>query len=162
MPFLVLFRSESMEPISLFRELQKKVEQERVRTTQVKCSDEWYAFDKQIQALQASQQLLLDGIPDSTAELMEAKKVVMEQMKQQGVFNIENVYAKIKEKNEVNKTKVLNVLGGDIGILMELATFTQVALKDFGKANPAMKHALLNCIETVSQEITDVEIQVDS
>jgi hypothetical protein len=35
---------------------------------------------------------------------------------------------------------------------------TQVALKDFAKINPAMKSALLDCVEVVSKEIVDLEI----
>jgi len=53
---------------------------------------------------------------------------------------------------------VLEVIGGDFGIFQELATISQVKLKDFAKTQVGLQKPLMNCIEIVSKQIKDIEL----
>src|SRR3990167_1334130 len=100
---------------------------------------------------------MLEGLPDSTAEYDAAKREMIEAMKAEGRSSFETVSARFKEKKEVNRIKVLNVIGGDLDAYISISNISQVALKDFCKGNP-LKNELMECVEVTEREIIDLEI----
>lgn len=139
-------------------ELKKKVDQENMQRVRVRYGEEWTALQKQIDALMEKQEELLSGIEDSSAEYDAKKSELIERMKAESIYAIDNVSAKFREGKEVNRSKVLAALGGDLDMYFTISNITQVALKDFAKDNPSLKDGLMDAIEVVSKEVVDVEI----
>lgn len=139
-------------------ELKAKVEAENVERAKVRFGEAFTALTKQIDALVAKQDELLAGLPDSSLEYDSLRKEIIERMKEEKVYAVGSVSAKFREKKEVNRTKVLDALGGDLDAYFTISNITQVAIKDFVKDNPEFKEGLMESIETVSKEVVDVEI----
>jgi hypothetical protein len=97
-----------------FTELTKQVTAEKKQRAELELSDAYLAISKQIVALEELQKAMLKELPDSSAELEAAKADLIQFFRDQGITAHGDVYAKIKEKNEVNRSKLLNVIGGDM------------------------------------------------
>jgi len=139
-------------------ELKKKIEAENTERAKVRFGEAWTDIQRQIDALMKKQEELISGIEDSSTDYEAKKREVIDQMKAQNVYAVGNVSAKFKEKKEVNRSKALEALGGDLDMYFTISNITQVALKDFAKENPAFKKGLMEAIEVVSKEVVDVEI----
>ena len=139
--------------------LKTRLEAETAERAKVMSSDEYTAIGEQIVELMRKQDALLAPLPDSRLEYDELRKQVIEEMNKEGIFAVGNVAAKWKEKSEVNKERVMTTIGGDIDQYFTLSHVTQVKLKEFAKENPELKKELLNCIEVVSREVIDLEVQ---
>lgn len=139
-------------------ELKKKLDLEAAERAKVVSSEEYAAIGKEIDALMQKQNALLAPLPDSRLQYEELRKQVIDAMNREGVWAVGQVAAKFREKSEVNTSKVLQVIGGDMDIYISLSNITQVRLKDFAKTSPELKKPLLDCIETVSREIVDLEV----
>lgn len=137
--------------------LKRDLDLQEAEQIKVKFSDEYVALGKQIEELMQKQDELLP--PVNKEEYNEVLREVMEAMKNEQVYQVGNVTAKFREKKEVNTSKVLHAIGGDMDIYISLSNITQVALKDFAKNSP-IKKDLMDCIETVSKEITDVVVKL--
>lgn len=139
-------------------EIREKIEQERIARDRLRSSEEWVELQKQIDLLLEKQGKLILSLEDSSIEYEAKKREIIEKMKEENVYAVGNVSAKFREKKEVNRSKALEALGGDLDMYFTISTITQVALKDFAKENPAFKKGLMDAIEVVSKEIVDVEI----
>lgn len=140
-------------------ELKKTLDLEAAERAKVIASPEYQSLAQRIEACMLQQNSMLSGAPDSRLEYEALRKRVIEEMNKEGIFAVGNVAAKWKEKSEVNKERVMTTIGGDIDQYFTLSHVTQVKLKEFAKENPEMKKELLNCIEVVSREVVDLEIQ---
>lgn len=140
-------------------ELKKTLDLEAAERAKVLSSDEHAAIGKEIDALMQKQNALLAPLPDSRLEYEELRKQVIDAMNREGVWAVGQVSAKWKERNEVNKERVMSVIGGDIDLYFTLSNVTQVKLKEYAKENPDLKKPLLACVETVSREIVDLVIE---
>ncbi len=141
-------------------ELKRTVDLEDAARAHAKYEPDYLALAEQIDALMKQQDAMLAGLPDSRSAYDSLRKEVIERMNTEKVYALENVSAKWKERNEVNTSKVLQVIGGDMDIYISLSSITQLKLKDFAKVTPELKKPLLECIETVSREIVDLSIEV--
>lgn len=121
-------------------------------------SEEYRNLQLSIENAQALQKSMLSNVPDSSVEYATLKRQVIAEFQSKGIEKHGNVVAQFKERKEVNTRRVLDVLAGDVGLFMELATVQQTKLKDFAKSNPNIKKELTECIEVVAREITDLSI----
>lgn len=118
----------------------------------VKESDEYSKLGKLIEDLQArledlrgQQDALLSKVPDSRGALMEAERDLFEAMKADGRMEFANAKMKYSESNSVNKARLLEKAGGDLDLILDLATFTIKGIKEFAKT---ADKSFLDCIET--------------
>lgn len=121
--------------------------------------DEIGKLQEQIQAFNERKQEMLADLPDSNPELLELTQEMVKLMKETGVREIDNITAKFKKKKEVDTRAVMEFLQGDLDNFFVLAKIQQNTLKDFAKANPEYK-GITRCIETVSEELVDVDISL--
>ncbi len=138
-------------------ELKKKLDLEGAERARVKYGEQYVALSKQIEALMEEQDELLAPLPNSQPEYEALAREVMDIMDAEKVYTCGNVSAKFKEKNEVNTSKVLSVIGGDMDLFVQMANITQTKLKDFAKSS-GLKKELMDCVEVVSRDIVSLEI----
>jgi len=148
-----------MQLIEQLTALKRKIDQEDMERGKIKYGDEYAALEKEIEALTAKREAMLLSVPDSSEEYAAVKRQVLDYMKANNLSHVENVSAVTRERKEVNKSRVLNILGGDIDNYIALSTVTQVGLKDFAKSSPYKKD-LMDCIEVVGTDIVDLEVLV--
>ena len=141
-----------------FVDLHATVDAEERQRNDIRYSDPFVSLNIQIQALQGEQEEMLKVVPDHSADLEIAKGRMMDFLAEAHLSHFQNVAAKYREKKEVNKKRVLDVLQGDLDRFYELAQITQVALKSAAKDDPLLKHDLLDCIETIENTIVDLEV----
>lgn len=146
------------DTINRCKELQQKLRQEEQAKAAVRYSPEYQTTEQQIAALKEQQDAMLAGLDDSSVALQEAKQEAMEMMRRDKLDKYEDVVAKFKENKEVNASRVLHVLDGDIDNYVAISSITQVALKDLAKSMPDKKNDLMACIEVTSREIVDLVI----
>jgi len=146
-----------LEKINRLRELSDQMFTEGSAIEKVRNSKEYQELANEIQDLLDKQHAML---PDKVASLeyAELKLEMIKEMKVSNKYDYEGIIAKFTEKKEVNQNKVLEVIGGDFGIFQELATISQVKLKDFAKTQVGLQKPLMNCIEIVSKQIKDIEL----
>lgn len=142
----------------LFSTLRKQVEQEDIERSKIIYSDAYVELNKKIDALKAQQEEMLSAIPNSAVEMETAKKDLIAAMKVEGLSHFKNAVARYKERKEVNRSKVMEVIGGDWDTYMSISNITQVSLKDFAKSNPLIKNELMDCVESVGKEFVDLEL----
>lgn len=142
---------------SRLTELQRAANAESQARLAVTKSPQYLKLDEQIQEMIRQRDAMLDGITDSTTALQQAKAEMMLAMREQGLTAYENVTAKFKEKREVNRRRLMEVIDGDMDLYFTLSNVTQVAVKDFARSSDKKKD-LLDCIEVVGREIVDVEV----
>lgn len=95
-------------------ELKKKLDLEEAARAEVRNDPAYLLHSKEIERLLECQNGMLEGLPDSSAEYASLRQQVIDQMNKEGVWAIGSVSAKFKERNEVNTSKVLSVIGGDM------------------------------------------------
>lgn len=116
------------------------------------------------QAIRARMNEMTGAVPNSTFELDEAKRSLIELMQLEGVegYNEDWITAtgRWSEKKSVNGRRLLEALGGDIDEFTKLAKPTQKAVKDLATERPELKKMLLGCIVLDSRDLVDVDIQI--
>jgi hypothetical protein len=141
------------------RQLEAKVLQESLRREEVKASAAYEEFEKNIAALKKDQAALLEGIEDSSIELEDKKRELMDFMIQTNVSKTDEVELTYKTKKEVNIDRAREKMGDDI---MAYVKVTQKDLKDYADQfkvqNPAYAKDIMSCIEIVSQEPSGIKI----
>ena len=143
--------------INHLRELANKVFSEQTELMRIRQSLDYSNIEGEIRILRDKQESML---PEQTAsaEYSELKREIMNQMNLDRDYVVDGVTPKFTEKKAVNQNKVMDVIGGDFGLYQELSTITQKTLKDFAKTQSGMKKPLMNCIEVVSRELSDITI----
>lgn len=144
-----------------FVQLTQKSESESQDRATIKLQSGYYELENLIQDAKEKQEAMLAGVPDSTGDLEAIKIELMDIMKTEGLTKFRSIYAKMGKKSTVNGARLLNTLGGDIGLFMEIATITQKALKDFSDSNYPIKNELLACIDS-EIVMKDLEISFES
>ena len=138
-------------------DLQKKVDAESLARAEIQYSEPFIKLNQEIELAKAAQESMLSAVTDSREELQKAKDALKDAMKAQNLTAYQNAVAKFKERKEVNQSRLLHVLGGDMDAYIAMSNVTQVALKDFAKKDPR-KNELLDCIEITARELVDLEI----
>lgn len=124
------------------------VEYETADRATIKLSPQYIALEQQIALLTQQRDALIAHIPDSKPELEKAKESMMMQLRNEGLTKFRNIYAKMGKRQTVNVSRLLNVLGGDVGILLEMAKVTQKQLKEFAETMPQAKQEIMSCVDT--------------
>lgn len=143
-----------------------KVMTEENQRREIKLSPEYKEIVEQMNELQEKKDALNDklyemiaAVPESGSEYAAIKMEVMELLKVEQREGFGNVKAKFSTKKQVNSTTLINALQGDLTQFMNLAKPTQKAVTEFAKElDPEQKKAVLNSIEVVSREMTDISI----
>lgn len=119
---------------------------------------------KEIAATRARQQEMLATVSDSRPALEEAKRMLIELMKIEGVEGYAedwiSAVGKFSEKKGVDGRRLMQVLGGDIDEFLRLAQPTQKAIKMYADEHIELRKPLMACIKLESRELVDVEIQL--
>lgn len=137
--------------------LTQAVERENEDRGVLKLSPKYIELEKVKNEAQLEQDSILNKIPDSSKELQLEKEAMMQLFLEEGLTKFRNCHAKMGNKKEVNISRLLNTLGGDVGLFMEISGVSQRALNDFASSNSHMKTELLSCID-VTHVIKDIEI----
>lgn len=146
------------ELINRFRLLFDQLSTEEAEVQKVKQSTEYQELESQIQnLLEKKSEMLPKGI--AYEQYADCKTQIMREMKGTNTYEVEGIVCSFTEKKEVDQNMVLEAIGGDFGIFQELASISQVKLKDFAKTQPGMKKPLMNCIRIVSKELKDIRLE---
>lgn len=137
--------------------LNRQKEDEAIDLAARKQQPRYIELQDMINQASAEQAAMLAGLPDSEPELEKAKESMMMEMKARGLTTYLSIYAMMGKKKTVNASRLLNVLGGDIGIFMEMAKVTQKQLKDFAEIQPHIEKELMSCID-IEGVMKDIEI----
>lgn len=139
------------------RRLHKASLDEEIAANRVRNSKEYEGFQTQIQDLCAQRDAMLPK-QDSQLEYEDLKKKIVDHMKKNGVGEVEGVNIKYRETKAVNNSRFMEVIGGDFDIFESLATITQKSLTEFAKTEPGLKKPLMDCVEVLSRDVSDIEL----
>lgn len=143
-----------------FVRLYNKTEQEAVERAQIKLSPKFQELESIRLKAEEEQKAMLSVVTDSSLLVETAKKEMMDNLQQSGLTRFKNIQAKMGKKNVVNTNRLLETLGGDMGIFLEMVGVTQKALKDFSSQNPTIQKELSMCIDSFPV-MKDLEITFD-
>lgn len=130
-------------------------EEERLRNDVIQ-SDEYIDLQTKIDRLQAQQEALMAGIPDSSEEHALDKAELLQYMQEHKCDHVGEFRAKTRVKRRVDVWGVFNALGGDLDNLVLLASITQTALEKWIKDNPEDKRGLRKCIIEDGVQYVDI------
>lgn len=144
------------ERIIQFRQyLEKKLEQKE-KQREIQESQEFQDVQNQINELEKKKIEMLKTASVEDEGMTELRQELINYFAQKNIGEYEGLKLKSREKREVNNGRVLSVIGGDIDLFLSLSEVKQTKLKDFAKENKEIKKELMDCIELVSVEYTDI------
>lgn len=148
------------ETIVKLNHLKKVITKENAEREMIRSGDEYLDLAKQAREIGEKQNALLESVECHDSEFDDLKFEVINYFKSENIEQMENITAKFKKKNEVSVNKVLEVLGGDVGLLLEMTGISQKELKAFAalESNKPIKKELMDCVEETKKEIVDLDI----
>lgn len=121
-------------------------------------------LQKEVSALYERSAEMLRAVPDTRPQLEEAKALLVDLMKIEGVegYNEDwiSVSGRFSETRSVDGKRVLDVLGGDIDEFVRMVKPTQKAIKEYAAEHEEIKKPLLQCIRLEGRELVGVDIQL--
>ncbi len=118
----------------------------------------------EITAIKERQKEMLAVVSDARPALEEAKRLLIEVMKLEGVDGYTedwiSAVGKFSEKKTVDGMRLMKVLGGDIEEFVRIVKPTQKAVKEYAMEHEDIKKQLFACIKLESRELVDVDIQI--
>ena len=123
-------------------------EQEAQDRATIKLTPRYVELEALMRAAKMEQGDMLAGVLDSEPFVDPLKKMMERLMLDEHVLTFRNLRMKMGKKNVVNCGRLLNTLGGDIGLFIEMVGVTQKSLKDFAEQMPQIKDELNLCIDT--------------
>ena len=133
-------------------------QQEERQREELRNSKEYQRLQSMIENYQKVQEGMLAEVPDCREEMEMDKQALIVYMQGNNLKRAGEFKAKTRVKRTVDVPRVLNILGGDLGLLMEYASMTQSNLEEMCDAMPELKNDLKVCVREDGMSIVDIVV----